>query len=199
MLKDSRDALGWMFVTVGVLTAAGLAVADLLWFGYGGLGFVQTLGLMWGLIVLALGGVLVYRSSSVPDIRLRRFNRVLIGALLVCSLALSWLVFSPTQAREISADQRAWCDSYAPAMYDAAVELELVTLDEVVDLLLNIPQIDPGFITGLPERTRERILGLFETEPELMRLASAAVWTTYGVEPNGEVYEKACKAAQASA
>lgn len=73
-------------------------------------------------------------------------------------------------------------------MYDAAFGLELVTRDEVVELLLGIPSVDPGLVQRRgPEPTRESLLRLFETEQEALRRVAAAVWWAYGVESNGDV------------
>ena len=85
MLIDSRARLGWVVVTVGLLTAALFALADALGFGYGGFGRVQSLGLVWGLIIVASGGLVVYRGPSESDVGLVPAFGVAVVMMLVAS------------------------------------------------------------------------------------------------------------------
>jgi hypothetical protein len=177
------------------------ALADALGFGYDGFGLVQFLGVVAGLIVVAFGGLLLRRRPWVSRFGRRSVYRMLVAALFVLTVTVSsvvlWGIWE--RARELSEDQIAWCDSHAVEMYDAAVELELVTRDEVVDLILNMPRIGSDFISAGPEPTREEWLRLFETDPDLMRGIAAAVWSRGGVEPGDEAYKTACKEAYANA
>jgi hypothetical protein len=177
------------------------ALADALGFGYDGFGLVQSLGVVGGLIVVAFGALLLRRRPGAPRLGRRNVYRMLVAALFVLTVTLSsvvlWGIWQ--RAGELSEDQIAWCDSHYMETYDAAVELELVTLDEVIDLMLSIPQNDPGFTPGARELTREDVLRFYETDPDLWREFAAGVWRTIGVEPGDEAYKKACQAAYANA
>ncbi len=197
MLKSWR-VRGWIVVIIGAITALAFALADALGFGYGGFGLVQALGLVWGLTVATTGSLMLHRKlGSRPG---TGYRTLVAGSTVLPVVLLSVVVWGMwDRAGDLNADQIVWCDDAVFEMYDAAVELELVTLDEVVDLLLTLPRPSGGILPSTPEPTRDGLLRLFETDPGIMNQVAAVAWWRFSVQPRGEVYKKACKEAYATA
>jgi hypothetical protein len=114
-------------------------------------------------------------------IKARVFTVVIVGVLL------------PGCSGGLSDDERAWCDDHTPDVFDTAMELEIASLDEVAQLLLDALPNDRG-LSGDPILTKDDLLGILETEP-FMQSVAAAFWVSNALERNSAEYELVCKEA----
>ncbi len=106
-----------------------------------------------------------------------------LGDAVVVLLVVS-LVLTACQGG-LGDDQRSWCDSHVSEMFDTAMALELVNLDEVAQLMLDIPEVGPlPVVPASPESTKEELLRLFEdrasSHAEIRRRHLVGVWARTG-------------------